>query len=271
MNVGRDIARVAALVADDSRARMLGALMEGRSVTATELALHAGVSAQTARGHLAKLTEASLVVREVGGRCRYFRLAGAAVAEALAALALVAPARAPHATERDGDIEPIRIARTCYDHLAGRLGVAVTEVLVKRGYLKAAAPDFRLTASGASFLEELGVDVERARGQRRAFARRCLDWTERQPHLAGALGAALATCWLRQEWVRRVPEQRHLVLTPRGRSALFRLFAVKSASLSAPAVTVSKAPSSKAGGGGGRRLSALRTSDRRKRSPGGEP
>ena len=232
MNYSRDISSVAALLADPSRARVLEALMDGRSLTATELAFHARVSAQTASGHLAKLTDGSLLSCETVGRCRYYRLAGSAVADALEALTVLAPKGPPRAAEPQSEIEQIRFARTCYDHLAGRLGVALTAAMLRRGYLRPGSRDFRVTASGASFLSELGVDVEKAKRQRRAFARKCVDWTERRPHLAGALGAALAARWLQQEWVRRMPEGRHLLLTPKGASALYRWFGVRPTSLS---------------------------------------
>jgi DNA-binding transcriptional ArsR family regulator len=232
VDYSRDIAHVAALLADPSRARVLGALMDGRALTATELALHAGVSAQTASAHLAKLTEASLLACETSGRCRYYRLAGPGVAEALEALTVLAPKATPARAESQHEIERIRFARTCYDHLAGRLGVAITEALVRRGHLKTDARDFRVTAAGASFLNGLGVDVENARRQRRAFARKCVDWTERRPHLAGALGAALTACWLQQDWVRRMPDGRYLLLTPTGGRALSRWFGVKPTLLS---------------------------------------
>ena len=237
MNYSRDISSVAALLADPSRARVLEALMDGRSLTATELAFHARVSAQTTSGHLAKLTDASLLSCETVGRCRYYRLAGPAVAEALEALTVLAPKGPPRAAEAQSEIEQIRFARTCYDHLAGRLGVALTEAMVGRGYLRPGSGDFHVTVSGASFLRELDVNAEKAKRERRAFVRKCVDWTERRPHLAGALGAALAARWLQQEWVHRVPEGRHLLLTPKGGRALYRWFRVRPTSLGAQVVS----------------------------------
>jgi len=230
MNVSHDIATIAALLADASRARMLGALLNGESLTATELALHAGISAQTASAHLAKLTRASLLACQTQGRCRYYRLAGPAVAEALEALTVLAP-KTPTAVDGEQTIASLRIARTCYDHLAGRLGVLVTEALVRRRFLLPQQREFRLTKSGEAFLKKLEVDVEQARRQRRAFARQCVDWTEREPHLAGALGAAVALRCFQLEWVARVPAHRHLLLTPKGRAAFARVFAVRPAVL----------------------------------------
>jgi DNA-binding transcriptional ArsR family regulator len=233
VNASHDIATIASLLADDSRARMLEVLLNGGSLTATELALHAGISPQTASAHLAKLTGASLLGCQTQGRCRYYRLAGPTVAEALEALTVLAP-KASATAAGEPTLESLRIARTCYDHLAGRLGVLVTGTLVKRRFLLPRQRDFCLTASGEAFLKKLGVDVEQARRQRRAFARQCVDWTERAPHLAGALGAAVAARCFQLEWVARVPDHRHLALTPKGRAALARVFAVKPAALAAP-------------------------------------
>ena len=211
------IAAVAALVGDPTRARMLTALMDGRARTAKELAHGAGVTPQTASSHLAKLLRGRLVAAERQSRHRYFRLAAPSVGHAIEALMAVtsrsplAPAPAS-GTPRDG----LRLARTCYDHLAGRLGVSVTEALVRRRMLKPAGRDFVLMPPGARFLARLGVDIEASRRERRAFARQCLDWSERRAHLAGALGAAVARRCLDLRWVHHAGEERTLTLTPQG-------------------------------------------------------
>ena len=218
------IAPVAGLVADPTRARMLVALMDGRARTAKELAYGAGVTPQTASSHLAKLLAARLLAVERQSRHRYFRLASPSVGQAVEALMAVAPNRARRAPSRRGDatapLDGLRLARTCYDHLAGRLGVAVTDALVRRGLVRATGRDYRVTAAGARTLERLGVDVERTREERRAFARQCLDWSDRRMHLAGALGAALARRCLDLGWVERVPHGRTLVVTAAGRRGL---------------------------------------------------
>ena len=227
MNVGWSLARSAGLLADPARAKILGALTDGGSLTATELAYRAGVSPQTASSHLAKLVQAKLLAVDVDGRYRHYRLAGPNVGHAVEALLAIA------SDQKGGDegvtdaIEPIRIARTCYDHLAGKLGVALTRMMVKRKYLKPRGRDFVLTASGEAFLKKFGVDVERGKRQRRAFAHQCLDWTERETHLAGALGAAFAARWLELGWVTRVPDERYLVVTEKGRKALRHRFSVR--------------------------------------------
>lgn len=231
MNVGTSLAKTAALLGDPARARILAALMDGRSLTATELAYQAGVSPQTASSHLAKLSQAKFIAVEVEGRYRRYRLASRKVAHAIHALLAVAADHAVHENSASKPLAPIRMARTCYDHLAGRLGVALTQMMVRRKYLKRYGRDFRVTAAGEAFLRRLGVDVQRAKRQRRGFARQCLDWTEGQPHLAGALGAAFAKRWLELKWLNRVPGDRYLLVAKEGRKALRQRFRVKTSTL----------------------------------------
>ncbi len=215
MNADVSIAAVAALVGDPARARMLTALMDGRARTAKELAYGAGVTPQTASSHLAKLLRARLLTMERQSRHRYFRLAAPSVGHAVEALMAVSPTRA-RVTAPEGLLDGLRLARTCYDHLAGRLGVSMTDVMVRRRFLKRRGRDFLLTTPGARFLDRLGVDVEKTRQERRAFARQCLDWSERRAHLAGALGAAVARRCLDLRWVHFVRDERTLELTPQG-------------------------------------------------------
>ena len=225
MDAGLDIAAVAALVGDPARARMLTALMDGRARTAKELAYGAGVTPQTASSHLAKFLRARLLAMERQSRHRYFRLATPSVGHAIEALMAVSPAR-PRVARAEGPLDGLRLARTCYDHLAGRLGVMVTDAMVRRRFLKPAARDFLLTAPGERFLGRLGVDVGAARGERRAFARQCLDWSERRAHLAGALGAAVARRCLDLRWVHPVRDERTLALTPQGLRGLRTWFGI---------------------------------------------
>ena len=226
MNVAPVLARFAGLFADQARAKILDALTDGRPRTATELAYRAGVSPPTASSHLAKLVQAQLLAVEIDGRYRHYRLAGPNVGRAVEALLAIAPDGERGGKEITNELEPIRIARTCYDHLAGKLGVTLTHVMVKRRYLKSHGREFILTASGEAFLKDFGVDVEKAKRQRRTFAYQCLDWTERKPHLAGGLGASFAARWIELGWVVRVPEERYLVVTEAGRRGLRRQFAV---------------------------------------------
>jgi DNA-binding transcriptional ArsR family regulator len=231
VDAARGLARFGALLADPARARIVAALLDGEALTATELAYQAGVSPATTSSHLARLTDGEILAVAVDGRQRHYRIANAGVAGVVEAVLGLGLDGAPAAVSAPHALEPIRIARTCYDHLAGRLGVAVTRTLIRRHYLAPAGRDFQLTSSGETFLTRLGVDVAGARRQRRVFARQCLDWTERQPHLAGALGAALASRWLELRWAMRGRAGRHLVVTDRGRRALRRYFAVKPAAV----------------------------------------
>jgi DNA-binding transcriptional ArsR family regulator len=212
----RFMAGVAALLGDPARAAMLDALMDGRPRPAGELARRAGIAPSTASEHLARLVAGRLLVVEPSGRERRYRLASADVADVLEALSRLGSA-APVDSLRGADQrEALHAARTCYDHLAGRLGVAVTDALVARDVLRRGDGSFELGDDGEAFFSDLGVDVAGARARKRVFARACLDWSERRPHLAGALGAALAAAALDQGWVRRRPNDRALRVMPAG-------------------------------------------------------
>ena len=226
MDAEPNIAAVGALVGDPARARMLTVLMDGRARTAKELAYGAGITPQTASSHLAKLLRARLLAMERQSRHRYFRLATPTVAHAVEAMMAVSPAR-PRATVADLPLDGLRLARTCYDHLAGRLGVMVTEAMVRRRFLTRSGRDFLLTAPGERFLDRLGVDVGKSRGERRAFARQCLDWSERRAHLAGSLGAAVARRCLDLRWVHAVAEERTLTLSAQGQRELRTWFGIR--------------------------------------------
>jgi DNA-binding transcriptional ArsR family regulator len=220
-------ATVAALAGDPARAGMLHALMDGRALTASELARAAGVTAQTASGHLARMTSAGLVCVEKQGRHRYHRLASPDVAHMMETIMQVASTLEP-SQQRRLTVGPrdaaLRAARTCYDHLAGRLGVAVTQALVARGVLHADDHGFALSAAAPGWLGVLDIDLDRLRQGRRAVTRQCQDWSERRPHLAGALGAAIADRFLEQGWIRRDRDSRAVALTEAGRAALARIF-----------------------------------------------
>jgi DNA-binding transcriptional ArsR family regulator len=218
-----DIAAAAALMAEPARTAMLQALLDGGTLPSGELARRAQVAASTASEHLKRLLAGGFVIREVAGRERRYRLASPAVAEALESLARVALPGQVLSLRGATRAEAIRTARTCYDHIAGRLGVGLTEALIARGALVEHASSYGLTDSGERLLASLGVDVAAARERRRSFARACIDWSERRPHLAGALGAALADALLARAWVLRRPADRGLQITAIGRTELARL------------------------------------------------
>lgn len=216
---GPYLAEIASLMGDPARANILHALMDGRALTAKELAFLAGVAPQTASGHLARLLQGGLVAVAAQGRHRYYRLAGAEVAQALEGLMVLAAAgpAARRLPQRVG-VE-LGQARTCYDHFAGRLGTDIHDALVAGGHLAVAEGGFGLTASGEGVFATLGIALP-ARPPRRALLRPCLDWSERRPHLAGHLAAALACRCFEMAWVLRRKDSRAVTLTESGRAAL---------------------------------------------------
>jgi DNA-binding transcriptional ArsR family regulator len=226
MTTGADIAEVAALVGDPGRANMLDALMDGRALTATELAHAAGVSAATASGHLARMTRGGLLVAVSQGRCRYFRLASPQVARMLESIALVAVPPPPCRRATPRVPVALREARTCYDHLAGRLGVALADALVARGAVVLTEEAGEVTESGRGLLQAFGIAVE-LRRTRRLYCRPCLDWSERRPHLAGVLGAALLDRTLDLGWIMRQAGVRAVDVTAKGRRGFADVFGVE--------------------------------------------
>ena len=224
MDADAQVAPVAALVADSTRSTILFALSDGRMLPACELALRAGVKAPTISYHLDKLIAGGLVAADRRGRHRYYRLASPSVVGVLEALATVAPP-APARTFREGQTaKALRFARTCYDHLAGLLGVQIADSLVRRGCLVPAGGDYDLTADGEHFFASLGVDVAAAAAERRRFARACLDWSERRNHLAGSLGAALLVRLFELQWIERTTSSRAVRLTEPGHRGLRERF-----------------------------------------------
>lgn len=216
---GPDLAALAALLADGTRADFCLALLDGRAWTATELARHAGVAASTATGHLNRLVGSGLLTQERQGRHRYVRLADPETAELIEKLASMAPRRAdpPRSLPAVNRSRALARARTCYDHLASALGVAITEAMTDRGMLDW-GHGLALTGDGTAWLAELGIALPPA--TRRPPVRSCLDWTERRPHLAGAVGAALCRHAFDAGWITRIGTSRAVALTDAGKHAL---------------------------------------------------
>ncbi len=224
------MAEMAGLLAAPARVRMLEALLAGGSRSAIDLAAIADVQPSTASSHLAKLVGLGLVTCEKQGRHRFYRVAGGQVGDVVEAIGELVPGGArPVAQSRARPRNEMEAARTCYDHLAGQLGTAITDALIARRHIRPRGKDFVLAKSGRAFLAGLGVDVAAARGQRRLFARRCLDWTERRYHLGGALGAALARRCFEAGWLRRPDDDRVIRPTPRGARAFADHFGVAAA------------------------------------------
>lgn len=234
------VAKIAALIGDPARANILRALMDGRARTAKELAHVAGVSAQTTSGHLARLVDGELLAMAKQGRHRYFHLANSLVAEALESLMALAGERpVPRHHHQARIAADLRAARTCYDHLAGRLGVLLFDRMVATGCILPAGDtdDFVVSAEGRQLFKQLGIDIDALAGEsgrRRRFARACLDWSERSPHLAGALGAALAERCFQRGWLQRRRDSRAVTLTPAGATALAGIFGLPPDQLAAP-------------------------------------
>jgi DNA-binding transcriptional ArsR family regulator len=222
----QNLVEVAALVGDAARATMLAALMGGRSLTAKELAYYADVSPSTASGHLGKLVAARLltVIRE--RRFSYYRIASPLVASMLESIKVVAAIDLP-ARRQPGETtdDALRFARSCYDHLAGRVGVAVTDALVAMGHIVLTDEGGEITPSGGRFLSAFGADL--TPGTRRIFCQPCLDWSERRYHLKGLVGARILDRLLALGWLKCVAGSRALQLTPSGRSGLSEVFQIE--------------------------------------------
>ena len=227
-------AEVAALAGDPARAAMLHALMDGRALTATELARAASVTPQTASGHLARMATAGLLGFEKQGRHHYYRLASPAVAqmmESIMQVASVADASARPVVVGPRDAA-MRAARTCYDHLAGRLGVALADALEQEGRVELGGDGGLVTDAGVAFFDRIGIDVGALAARHggrpaRVVCRPCLDWSERRPHLAGGIGAALCAHSFTKEWIRRLPGTRAVAVTPKGQRVFREQFGAR--------------------------------------------
>lgn len=219
---------VASLAGDPARAGMLHALLDGRALTASELAQAAHVTPQTASGHLTKLAAGGLIAVEKQGRHRYHRLASPAVARMLESIMQVAADARPRVIVTGPRDKALRAARTCYDHLAGHLGVALADSMIAHQQIELTADAGIVTAEGATLFERLGIALEARKPERskRILCRPCLDWSERRPHIGGALGAALCAHCLTAGWIRRVDGSRAVSVTTKGRQKFREYFGV---------------------------------------------
>jgi DNA-binding transcriptional ArsR family regulator len=234
-----DLAEIGALVGDPARANILSALADGRALTASELAYVARVTPQTTSGHLAKLAAANLLAPTRQGRHRYYRLASPLVAQMLESMIAVAALQLPPRRRLPSRIDDeMRMARTCYDHLAGRLGVGLADALATREQVFLGAEGGEVTPAGMRFLIDFGADPARVTGSRRPLCRTCLDWSERRWHIAGGVGAALCRRALELGWIERRRDSRAVIITPEGRRGFAETFGL---SLAAPASGPAKA------------------------------
>jgi DNA-binding transcriptional ArsR family regulator len=222
-----DMAEIGALIGDPARANMLAALIDGRSLTAKELAYVAGVAPQTASGHLARLAAANLVALSARGRFHYYRLASALVGQMLEGVMAVAAVQLPPRRLPARIDAGMRLARTCYDHVAGQLGVGIADMLVARGHVELAEDGGQITETGSAFLAEFGAEPAANKGSQRPFCRPCLDWSERRPHIAGRVGAALCTRFFELGWIEKQRDSRAVAITAAGRRGFAEEFDIR--------------------------------------------
>lgn len=210
---------IAMLIGDPVRAKVLWALLDGRAYTATELAVYTNTTAQNLSMHLAKLVQSEMLSVEKQGRHRYYNFARPEISFAIEALANLIPDK--EIKKKTTAVKPIGYCRTCYDHLAGKVGVMVTAALTDKGLIFKEGDDFALTSAGEEWFKQRGIKTEELRTSKRSFAKACLDWSERRHHLAGALGAALLDQLLADDWVRRTKDSRAVVITRKGKEELY--------------------------------------------------
>jgi DNA-binding transcriptional ArsR family regulator len=212
----------AALIGEPVRATILWTLLDGKAFTATELSIAADTSASNISMHLRKLVNAGLLKTENHGRHRYYSFSRKDIAYAVEALSTLIPASSKKMMmKNDVDITPVQQCRTCYDHLAGKTGVAITDALLKQKIIAANNKDFKLTSKGKKWFLQMNIDAEELQQQRRSFLRPCLDWSERRYHIAGSLAAALLDKMLQQDWIRRIKNSRAVVITAKGQKQLY--------------------------------------------------
>jgi DNA-binding transcriptional ArsR family regulator len=217
--------QIAALIGDPVRAKILWALLDKRAYTATELAIYADTTPQNISMHLNKLIKADLLTVESQGRHKYYNYSCAEIPYAIEALANLLPK--PEIKKNEAvDEKPVRFCRSCYDHLAGKVGVMLTDGLLKQQFLYKQDNSFEVSSEGEKWFNGLGIDIGQLRKQKRLFARPCLDWSERKHHLAGSLGAALLTRITGEGWVRRVEGSRTMLVTRKGEEAFLEHFRV---------------------------------------------
>jgi len=222
-----NLAIVASLVSKGSRAAMLTAMLDGRYHPASELAYMAGIKPQTASFHLSKMADAGIVSVVQQGRHRYYGIRDPEVARMLESLLSIAPPAEIKSLRQADEDRAIRSARTCYDHLAGKLGIQLTASLLKMGVLDENHQQFEVTASGEAFFKNFRIDLDQARAKRRSFSHKCLDWSERRHHLAGALGSVLLEKLLELKWIERLPKTRAVRVTEEGKKGFKATFGIE--------------------------------------------
>ena len=217
---------IAILIGEPARAKMLWNLLDGRAYTASELAIAADISGTSASNHLAKLLEADLLKAEKQGRHRYFSFSKPEIAYVVESLASLS-GHSSKKIEKEPELTGIKYCRSCYDHLAGFVGVMITEALEKKKALRKSEDSYQITNAGWKLFADLDIDKDEVINNRRALTRQCLDWSERRPHLAGQAGALLLTNMLERNWFKRIKFSRELIITTKGRGEIQRLFGLQ--------------------------------------------
>ncbi|MCU4989576.1 metalloregulator ArsR/SmtB family transcription factor [Bacillus cereus] len=220
MNVYPNISYIAKLIAEPTRAIILDCLMNNQALPASELAYMAKVSHPTISSHLSKLVEGNLLTVEQHGRHRYYRLANQEVAEVIEKLGTIAPIAQVRSLNQSNQLKQVRYARTCYDHLAGKLGVEITEKLLASEFIILEEGEYIVTEQGKRWFLNFGINIETAEIKRRVFAKPCLDWSERRYHISGWLGSAIAKLFFEQEWITKTDKTRAVHLTKKGMKLL---------------------------------------------------
>ncbi len=219
---------LSALICEPARAKMLWNLLDGRAYTAGELAIAADISPTSASNHLVKLLEADLLKVESQGRHRYFSFSRPEVAYVVESLANLANQQADKIRSRDGAVKTgVKYCRSCYDHLAGQLGVQITDAFEYKNWIIKDGSFYLVNEAGWKHLKDLNISENDLTGKRRPVARQCLDWSERRPHLAGQLGALVLNRMLEKQWFRKVQFSRELILTDKGRLGLYDLLDIR--------------------------------------------
>jgi DNA-binding transcriptional ArsR family regulator len=220
MEVEEQFSQLASLIGEPARAKILWNLLDGRAFTATELAMMAEVSPQSASMHLNKLVKAGLLSLEHQGRHHYYQLSSPEVAYAIEGIANLLPPEKINKPEPPLINGHIKYCRSCYDHLAGKMGVALADALIRHKFIGATGNLYEVTTAGKKWFSSLGIDIDNEQQKRRAFARQCLDWSERRHHIAGSLGAALLKKMIADDWVRKAKNSRVIIVTGKGEKKL---------------------------------------------------
>ena len=218
--------KTVSLIGDPTRASILWTLLDGRAFTATELAVAVNTSPQNISMHLRKLLDADLLCVEKQGRHKYYRFSNKEVAYALEGMANLVPKPKVSSNNKTENYSPIKFCRTCYDHLAGKIGVALSDSLLEQKIIVHTNNGFEISPSGKNWLTDFGINLEEAQKQKRIFLKPCLDWSERRNHIAGSFGALLLNKMLEQDWIRRTSNSRAIIITGKGEKELLKHFKI---------------------------------------------